>query len=120
VVRVISGAFLLVVGLVLAIAPAQAGSWISSPSGVSQGTATEIRGGEFPVSEKVVLEVADPSGYATLHVVQADAQGNISFEFQLDQSGEYLVKAWSSAGPIPGESPLAEAIVAALGAPVAQ
>lgn len=117
--RVVSGVCL-AMSLVLGIASAQAGSWISSPSGVSKGTVTEVQGGGFPQGEQVILEVSDPSGYATLHAVQATAQGTISYQFRLDQSGQYMVKAWSSAGPVPGESPLAEAIVAALGPPSAQ
>lgn len=117
--RVVSGVCL-ALSLVLAWAPAQAASWISSPSGATQGTVTEVRGGGFPQGAQVLLEVSDPSGYATLHAVEADAQGGIAFQFRLDQSGEYSVKAWSSAGPVFGEAPLAEAIVAALGPAIAR
>ena len=112
--RMLSGVFLFAVGLALAAAPAQAGPWVSSPSGVSQGTVTEGFGGDFPLAGQVVLEIADPSNFATLHVVQADDTGKISFQLPLNQAGQYLVKAWNSDGPVSGQAPLAVAIVSAL------
>jgi hypothetical protein len=110
----LSSAFLLAVGLTVAAAPAQAEPWISSPSGAYEGTVTEVFGGGFPLGEQVVLEIADPSDSATLQVVQVDEQGNISLQLPLNQAGQYVVKAWSSGGPVSGQAPLAEAIVSAL------
>ncbi len=112
--RTLTSVFLLAAALALAAAPAQAGPWVSSPSGVSHGTVTEIFGGGFPLAGQVVLEIADPSNFATLHVVQADEHGNISFQLPLNHAGQYLVKAWNSDGPVSGQAPLAEAIVSAL------
>ena len=98
-------------GFMMAAAPAWAGPWVSTPSGVSQGQTTEIFGGNFEPGAEVNLEVTDPAGQVVTHVLTADANGKISLELPLDQAGDYLAEAWTFDGGT--EVPVATVVVIA-------
>ncbi len=67
--------------------------WLSAPSALKPGDRTEILGGNLPAGAQVLLTVAEPVGRnVEEHVVNVDANGNVTFALTVQQPGHYLVE----------------------------
>lgn len=67
-------------------------SWISVPSGLSQGQNAELKGAGFDVNKDLILQVTYPDQHSDDIPVLSSSDGKIAYALPLVQTGEYMVR----------------------------
>lgn len=79
------------------------GAFISVPSGLYEGQAVEVLGGNFQPGVELHLDVIRKGGGHSVESVQTDAGGALRYEFVNLDAGEYQLRIFALSG-----APLAE------------
>ncbi|MFH1216437.1 MAG: hypothetical protein V1706_08045 [Pseudomonadota bacterium] len=96
--------------LLLALS-AQADTWATAPSGLARGQTATISGGNLEANETILLEITYPDETVATFALLADAAGEITFDLNLTQAGNYTGKILDASGA--SDDPLTTFIISA-------
>lgn len=88
--------------LIPAVGSAQS-AFITVPSGLYEGQAVVVQGGNFQPGAELHLDLVREGGGHTIEPVRADEEGALQLELEAPEAGEYQLRVYAPSG-----APLAE------------